>query len=76
MSTSDSQSQPIGDVPEAATVDVAPDKSRRELLRMGGYAAAVAPAMLVLMSGKGHAVPACDNPAWSHGQRNNGHSGC
>lgn len=63
------------------------DASRRAaLLRMSGYAASVAPAMLVLMNGKTHAKPgngngngngpACDNPAWDLGLKRAGHSGC
>ena len=76
MSTAESQSNPVHEAPEAAKADAAPEPTRRELLRMGGYAAAVAPAMLVLMNGKSHAKPACDSPAWAHGQTNAGHSGC
>ncbi len=72
MSTSE---KPVSKSVEAAEA-AAPEKTRRELLRMGGYAAAVAPAMLVLMSGKGHAVPPCNNPSYSNGHTNSGHSGC
>ncbi len=53
------------------------DRERRAaLLKMSGYAAAVAPAMLVLMSGKSKALPDCDNPAWQLGLNRAGHSGC
>ncbi len=67
--------KPVSESVEAAKA-AAPEKTRRELLRMGGYAAAVAPAMLVLISGKGHAAPPCNSPAWAKGQTNAGHSGC
>lgn len=55
----------------------APDRSRREaLLRMSAYAAAIAPAMVVLTSGRANAAPPCNVPAWEQGLKNKGHSGC
>ncbi len=59
-----------------ASADEAPDASRRQLLKRMGLAAAVAPAMVVLLEGEGHATPACDNPAWQLGLKRKGHSGC
>ena len=52
------------------------NKDRRKAMRQIGYAAAVAPAMLVLMNGRSEAVPSCDNPAWQNGVSRRGHSGC
>lgn len=64
------QSPPQGGEPSC-------DADRRAaLLRMSGYAAAVAPAMLVLMSGRSQAKPPCDIPAWEVGLKKKGHSGC
>lgn len=53
-----------------------PDGSRRALIKNLGLAAAVAPAMVVLLEGESRATPACDNPAWQHGLSRKGHSGC
>lgn len=56
-----------------------PDAARRAaMLKMGVYAASVAPAMLVLTSGKSVADPnaPCDVPAWNMGLKRSGHSGC
>ena len=53
-----------------------PDASRRQLLKRMGLAAAVAPAMVVLLEGESRATPACDNPAWNLGLKRKGHSGC
>ena len=58
------------------TADMGPDASRRQLLKRMGLAAAVAPAMVVLLEGESKAAPACDNPAWNLGLKRNGHSGC
>lgn len=53
---------------------------RAALLKMGGLAASVAPAMLVLTSGKansrGGPKAPCDSPAWELGLSRAGHSGC
>ena len=59
-----------------ATGDAGPDASRRQLLKRMGLAAAVAPAMVVLLEGESKATPACDNPAWELGLKRKGHSGC
>lgn len=59
---------------EAEPTDAA--SRRAALLRMSGYAASMAPAMLVLMTAKGAAKPECDNPAWQLGLSRAGHSGC
>lgn len=60
---------------EAAS-DTGPDASRRQLLKRMSLAAAVAPAMVVLLEGESRATPACDNPAWNLGLKRKGHSGC
>lgn len=57
------------------------DAARRAaMLKMGGYAASVAPAMLVLMNGaanaKGGPKAPCNSPAWELGLSRAGHSGC
>ncbi|MBU2582614.1 MAG: hypothetical protein KJ622_12930 [Alphaproteobacteria bacterium] len=76
MSKSEQDDLPRHEGPETS-VKSEHDASRREaLLKMGGLAASVAPAMLVLTSGKASAVPACDNPAWNLGLQRAGHSGC
>lgn len=61
---------------EASGEEAAAASRRAALLRMSGYAASMAPAMLVLMSAKGTAKPDCDNPAWKMGLSRSGHSGC
>ncbi|KUO61362.1 MAG: hypothetical protein APF80_05955 [Alphaproteobacteria bacterium BRH_c36] len=54
-----------------------PDAARRAaMLKMSVYAASLAPAMLVLTSGKSQATPDCGNPAWQLGLKRAGHSGC
>lgn len=60
----------------AANVEAAPDNARRQLIKKLGLAAAVAPAMVVLLEGESKATPACDNPAWDLGLKRAGHSGC
>lgn len=63
----------------ATEVKEEPDAARRAaMLKMGAYAASVAPAMLVLTSGKSRAQPnaPCGNPAWELGLKRSGHSGC
>jgi hypothetical protein len=65
------------DPTDSAMVDGKLDFERRQaLLRLSRYAAGVAPAMLVLMSGKARAAPNCDNNGWHKGFSKNGHSPC
>jgi hypothetical protein len=79
---SQSHDQPNLDKPAPETD--ATDPSRRDaLLRLSGYAAAMAPAMVVLVSGRATAQrlgngngPPCDSPAWNLGLSQAGHSGC
>lgn len=76
MSDQDQKRQPAeAPVTEAGSEGTA-DESRRALLRHVGMAAAVAPAMVVLLHGKSSATPQCDNPAWQLGLKRAGHSGC
>ncbi|MCH9809039.1 MAG: hypothetical protein K0U74_15040 [Alphaproteobacteria bacterium] len=75
--------------PTSQEIESTDEERRAAMLRMGAYAAAVAPAMLVLTSGKGiaqgrgngngngHAYGRnCDGPGLRVGIRRNGHSGC
>ena len=59
-----------------ANADGHDPERRAALLKMSAYAAAVAPAMLVLTRGTANALPDCDNPAWNVGLNRTGHSGC
>lgn len=83
MSNTDQGATPKA--PDAAAD--APELDRRHVLRrLGGYAASVAPAMLVLTTGAhaargdngndGGPQAPCDNPAWDLGLKRAGHSGC
>lgn len=67
---------PRPEAPETSAADEHDAARRAALLKMGGLAASVAPAMVVLTSGKASARPACDNPAWQLGLKRAGHSGC
>lgn len=65
----------------SASAPMAP--SRRRALRQLGYAASVAPAMVLLTpgvalarNGNGDPQAPCDNPAWDLGLKRAGHSGC
>lgn len=78
MSNQDQDQKHLRDTPlaEVAADEPGTDGSRRELIRSMGLAAAVAPAMVVLLRGESKATPVCDNPAWQLGLNRAGHSGC
>jgi hypothetical protein len=70
-----SHAEQVAEAPAKAEETV--DAGRRAaMLKMGVYAASVAPAMLVLTSKPSQARPDCDNPAWNLGLSRAGHSGC
>lgn len=69
--------------PQADSAPVSPER-RAAMRRMAAYAAAVAPAMTVVMTGEAQAQswgdtpqqPDCSNPGWRWGQVRRGHSNC
>ncbi len=76
MSANAETSEPVAPAARADEVSAGVDQDRREALRRLGYAAALAPAMVVLLKGQAQAMPSCDNPAWQLGLQRAGHSGC
>ncbi len=91
MTTENKSKAPVESGAATDAQNAEADAGRRAaLLRMGAYAASVAPAMLVLTSGKtkaqgqgnggggggGNPQVDCENDAWQGGLSRAGHSGC
>lgn len=76
MSEQNRKPEAVASASVEPAADTGPEASRRQLLKRMGLAAAVAPAMVVLLEGESKATPACDNPAWDLGLKRKGHSGC